>query len=253
MPLLMDRTLDFVRHGYRFTEKLRASSRDAASGRRLPVQLFGSPALIVRGLEGVRLFYDTTAVKREGAMPGVFGGGLFGEGSVHKIDDEQHRAWRDRIAEETRERGITHDAPVAEAFAEEVRRFYPFVPMLPAVARRDVEHEGITVKAGERVVVDVYGALRDPEHWASPESFDPSRFLDTDAQHSEVFIPQGGGDVHTGHRCPGELIVVGLLAQTAAELSVRDWTLPPQDLDYSMRRLPALPPTGVTLTGMGPA
>lgn len=87
---------------------------------------------------------------------------------------------------------------------------------------------------------------------ATTRQFDPSRFLDTGLDESEVFIPQGGADVETGHRCPGEpgeLITVGLLGLTAAELSVREYDAPAQDLSYSLRRVPTMPSSGVTLSG----
>ena len=50
----------------------------------------GQPALVVRGREAVRLFYNNQLVKRKGAMPSFIQGSLFGKDSVHTLDDEEH-------------------------------------------------------------------------------------------------------------------------------------------------------------------
>lgn len=70
-PTRTDRTLDFLRRGYGFSEAWRCELRhvDPRSVARIPLRLMGGRALLVRGDEGVRLFYDTTRVKRDGAMP----------------------------------------------------------------------------------------------------------------------------------------------------------------------------------------
>jgi fatty-acid peroxygenase len=97
-----------------------------------------------------------------------------------------------------------------EAFAHELRRFYPFVPMLAARVRRSVTFQGRTLPRGRRVLLDVYGTLHDPNLWTAPAVFDPDRFRH-DETDCAVYIPQGGGDVTTGHRCPGERIAVELI------------------------------------------
>ena len=59
--------------------------------------------------------------------------------------------------------------------------------------------------------------------------------------------PTGVGDVATGHRCPGELIAVELLALTLRRLSRLGATLPDQDLEVDLRRMPTRPASGVRL------
>lgn len=428
--LLTDRSLDFVRRGYRFAESVRARSDDPQARGRLPLRVLGSDALLVRGAEGVRLFYDTSDVRRRGAMPVFIKGGLFGQGSVHGLDDQEHEhrkamfirslmgpdaaaavldqaarewektirdrwlsggsasvydvatevygrtllrwagvltdrstatrvaraeaaivdgfavvgpawvrtqamrrwcdrwfghevrraragkvtppagthfahvlahrdpdgqplsdevaavelqngirpgiavarfaafaalamhehpRWREAVYDEVRSRWTTTGGPLALAFADEVRRYYPFVPLLPAVARHTLEVEGVSLQEGQRVLLDVFGTNRDERHWEHPDRFDPSRFLGPDGvpwddelgvHVADHFVPQGGGRPQTGHRCPGERITLALLAQTVSELSTLEARVVTDGLGWSMRRMPTAPRNGVLLTAV---
>ena len=90
---LPDQSLQFLHDGYLFQERLRAArGRDAGDSRPLALRLLGKPALLVRGVEGVELFYDDDRMLRHGAMPLPVQGPLFGQGAVHTLDDEAHRA-----------------------------------------------------------------------------------------------------------------------------------------------------------------
>ena len=81
--VLRDHTLDLLTKGYGFADDLRSRSDDPRAGSRVRMRLLDGDALLVRGKEGVDLFYDTDKVQRAGAMPTVVGGGLFGAGSPH--------------------------------------------------------------------------------------------------------------------------------------------------------------------------
>lgn len=132
----------------------------------------------------------------------------------------EHPDRAERIREATASAGRLTGIPDAVAFAQEVRRVYPFVPMLPALATRDFEVGGCPVRRGERVLLDLLGTDTDPQHWRDAAQFDPNRFADVpDAEQIEAFIPQGGGGVRTGHRCPGEKIAVTALSAAVAALS----------------------------------
>lgn len=86
-----ERTLDFLRDGYRFADMLRARAVNPDADRAVPFRLLGGPALLVRGVEGVRFFYDTSKMKRHGAMPTFIKAPLFGSAPVHDLDDAEHR------------------------------------------------------------------------------------------------------------------------------------------------------------------
>lgn len=159
----------------------------------------------------------------------------------------EHPQWVARLRAETADRGSTVGGPQARAFAHEVRRVYPFVPMLPARARCPMEWGGQHIRAGQRVLLDILGTNNDPGEWERPADFDPERFLGLDARQIENFIPQGGGSPRLGHRCPGEDITVGLMAVTAAHLAGRDWAADESGMSFDLHRMPTRPQGGPVL------
>jgi fatty-acid peroxygenase len=154
--------------------------------------------------------------------------------------------WAELIREGSSPLGSSGVSP-AEAFAHEVRRYYPFVPILAARARHELEFAGHHVPAGHRVLLDVYGTNHGPE-WEDPWSFDPTRFRDTHPCEMTHFIPQGGGPVDSGHRCPGEGFSNGLLSLTVTLLAgLETMSLPHQDQQFSLRRMPTRPASGTRI------
>lgn len=156
-----------------------------------------------------------------------------------------HPEWRGRIAEETVSRRSLTDGPLAVAFAQEIRRTAPFVPMLPAWATTDVDLDGEHLPAGGRVLLDVLGTDTDDRSWPDADRFDPTRFLGVDDYEAvETFVPHGGADVATGHRCPGEKVAIAALAAAVAALSDPRVTILREGLDVDRRRLPTKPASG---------
>lgn len=153
--------------------------------------------------------------------------------------------WRARIAEESAYRGSLVGGPLATAFAQEIRRTAPFVPMLPGWAIRDVELDGERVGAGGRVVLDILGTNTDDRSWDRADEFDPERFVGVDDYEAlTTFVPQGGGDVANGHRCPGEKPAIMGLAAAIAALSDPRVTILGTGLAVNRRRLPTKPASG---------
>jgi fatty-acid peroxygenase len=153
--------------------------------------------------------------------------------------------WRRRIAAETAERGSLVGGPLATAFAQEIRRTAPFVPMLPGWAVTDVEHDGERVPAGGRVVLDILGTDTDDASWERAGEFDPERFVGVDDYEAvEAFVPHGGGDPAHGHRCPGEKLAIAGLAAAVAALSDPRVTVLDEGLEVNRRRLPTKPASG---------
>ncbi len=128
-----------------------------------------------------------------------------------------------------------------ESFAQEVRRFYPFFPAAVALVRRDFEWRGYTFKQGTRCMLDLYGTGHDERVWTAPELFLPQRFRQKDPSPFE-FIPQGGADVKTQHRCPGEGIALDIMKRTIRLATTRmSYDVPRQDLTVNTSTLPAMP------------
>jgi fatty-acid peroxygenase len=129
----------------------------------------------------------------------------------------------------------------AEMFVQEVRRFYPFFPMVGALVRHDFEWKGYPFPQGQQVLLDLYGTDHDPRIWQEPEVFRSERFRQWEGSPFD-FIPQGGGDHHLHHRCPGEWITLELMKGALRFLAGRiTYEVPEQDLAIDYSRLPALP------------
>jgi fatty-acid peroxygenase len=153
--------------------------------------------------------------------------------------------WRERIALETAARGSLTEGPLATAFAQEVRRTAPFVPMLPGWAAEDIELDGQRVERGSRVLLDILGTNTDDRGWVDPDAFDPERFVGVDDyEELPCFIPHGGADVSTGHRCPGEKLAIAGLAVAVATLSDPALKVLDGGLRVDLRRLPTKPAWG---------
>ena len=160
----------------------------------------------------------------------------------------QQPEWRDRLA---RDAAGTPDGDL-EAFAHEVRRLYPFAPMLGARADRSFTWRGHRVPEGRLVLLDVYGTNHDPDLWPNPDAFDPTRFLGVEPDRF-AFVPHGGGDPAVGHRCAGERVTVELLKSAVRVLADLRNDLPEQDVRYPLDRFPTRPASGFRIANVRPA
>jgi fatty-acid peroxygenase len=153
----------------------------------------------------------------------------------------EHPQWRERLR--------AGEAPL-EPFVHEVRRYYPFFPVAAAVVRQPFDWRGFHFPRGRRVVLDLYGTDHHPRLWPEPDQFRPDRFRDG-AGDAFSLIPQGGGSHYAGHRCAGEWVTIELM-KTALGVLTRSisYDVPSQDLSVSLRRMPALPESGVVLTNV---
>lgn len=142
-----------------------------------------------------------------------------------------------------------HDAEGGERFIQEVRRFYPFFPALMARVQQDFDWNGVTFPRGRRVLLDLHGTNMAQE-WRDPETFRPDRFA---IQGDDLFhlVPQGGGDHHRHHRCPGEAITLALMKLAMRMLTTRlAYDVPRQNLEIDRTRMPALPADRFVLSGV---
>lgn len=136
-------------------------------------------------------------------------------------------------------------------FVNEVRRWYPFFPSVVARVKSDFSWGGHAFKAGTRTVFDLYGTNHDARAWTDPAGFRPERFEGGRADLA-MLVPQGGGALRDGHRCPGELITIALMAAASNFLARQlRYTVPAQDLAIDERRLPALPRSRFVMSDIG--
>jgi cytochrome P450 len=97
----------------------------------------------------------------------------------------------------------------ARAVAREVLRIYPVAPTtFFGVARRDLDFEGYTIRAGWKGAGAIWATLQDSATFTDPTVFRGDRLGDdaVSALPGNSFVPQGGGQPE-GHRCPGESLI----------------------------------------------
>ncbi|HLQ86592.1 MAG TPA: cytochrome P450 [Salinisphaeraceae bacterium] len=126
-------------------------------------------------------------------------------------------------------------------FVQEVRRFYPFFPFIGGRVLTPFEWRGHEFKQGDWVLLDLYGTNHDARIWHEPQAFRPERFIGSDG-NAWNFIPQGGGNVHVGHRCPGEAVTRVLMDVAVRMLTTAmSYDVPWQNLQVDVTQLPAAP------------
>lgn len=135
-------------------------------------------------------------------------------------------------------------------FCQEVRRFYPFFPFTVAEVRHNFAWNGCLFEEGTLTLLDLYGTNHHPDEWEAPDTFNPERFIST-TKTPFNFIPQGGGDYASGHRCAGEWMTLAILEESVDFLINRlQYTLPEQDLSYHLNDIPSLPRSRIWMTNI---
>lgn len=155
-------------------------------------------------------------------------------------------AWALHKRPELREH-VVASAEFRHAFAQEVRRFFPFFPLIGGRARCELQWQGMSITRDDWVMLDLYATDHDPAAWENPGLFDPGRFLGEGAER--LVVAQGAGDPQLDHRCPGEPLTRDLIDELSLVLAeTPPVVLPEQDLRISLRRFPALPRDGMRVT-----
>lgn len=138
-------------------------------------------------------------------------------------------------------------------FVQEVRRFYPFFSSVGGRVLNEFDWRGYHFAKGRWVLLDLYGTNHDPRIWEKPEAFRPERFRRWNGSRFN-FIPQGGGDYDSGHRCAGERITIELMKRAVRLLTTAmHYDVPPQDLRIDLSKMPALPKSRFVIRNVRPA
>ena len=144
----------------------------------------------------------------------------------------------------------TDDPQYLTNFVNEVRRYYPFVPMLGARAKTDFEYNGYQINKGQLTLLDIYGILHDETIWEEPEKFNPDRFANQKIS-PYTLLPQGGGEFDVGHRCAGEWITIEMLKISAKALSQwMKFDINSRDKNFSLTRFPSFPANGLQINNI---
>jgi len=139
------------------------------------------------------------------------------------------------------------DKKYAYMFVDEVRRFYPFFPFIAAKVKEDFTFRDYKVEKGSLAFLDIYGTNHDENLWLYPEEFNPNRFADQGNDRFS-FIPQGGGEYITGHRCAGEQLTIEMMMVSLDYLvNHMEYEVPEQDLSFEMNEFPSIPNSGIIL------
>ncbi|XP_060174106.1 nicotine N-demethylase CYP82E3-like [Lycium barbarum] len=141
---------------------------------------------------------DTTSVHSNWVMATL----LNHRDVMKKVQEELDReVGRNRWVEESDIKNLVY----FQAVVKETLRLYPPVPVLvPRECLEDCVVQGYHIPKGTRLWVNSMKLMRDPKIWSNPDTFDPERFLTSQAgvdvrgQHYE-FIPFGSGR----RSCPG--------------------------------------------------
>lgn len=153
----------------------------------------------------------------------------------------EHPEWREKI--------MRSDQYLA-AFVDEVRRFYPFVPLVGGRVIEPFQWRNHRFKKRDWVLFDLYGTNHDPRIWGDANTFRPERHLERQFGPYEL-VSHGAGDHGVTHRCPGEWITVEILKSVlrlmACEIS---YDVPRQDLSIDLSRIPAQPASGFIVTNL---
>lgn len=138
----------------------------------------------------------------------------------------------------------------SEWFVNEVRRYYPFFPMVGGRVRQEFDWRGRRFQPGAWFLVDLYATNHDPRIWDEPGAFRPERFATWDGD-PDSFVPQGGGEYEDAHRCAGEWLTIRVM-QRAVQLltTAMTYEVPLQDLTVDLSRMPAAPSSGLRISNL---
>lgn len=232
------------RHAERLIDAVRAGSLDALEGTALHAWATH------RDRDGELLPSRLAGIELQNSIRPMIAVARFVAFAAKELHDRP--AWRARIADEAGQRSSLIGGPLAVAFAQEVRRTAPFVPMLPGRAVADLELDGERLPAGSRLVLDILGTNTDHRSWHRATEFDPERFIGVDDYEAlPAFIPHGGADPAAGHRCPGEKLAIAGLAAAVSALSDPRLDISDAGLDVNRRRLPTKPASGGRIRANG--
>ncbi|KAK3908374.1 Cytochrome P450 4C1 [Frankliniella fusca] len=123
-----------------------------------------------------------------------------------------------------------------ERFIKETMRVFPPTPFVARQVHRDTELASYKLPAGTTLLLNIFGAHRDPEHWPDPLVFDPDRFLGerSAGRHPCAYLPFSAG----ARNCIGMRYAM-MNMKTFLATVLREWRVERADDPYTdMHHLP---------------
>ena len=123
-----------------------------------------------------------------------------------------------------------------KSIVEETLRLYPPAYNLPRQLVKDMEMEGYRLKRGSIVLTSIFALHRNPDYWPNPETFDPDRFNNTNADKivKASYMPFGLGQ----RICIGNNFALLEIVAVMAVLG-RKFILTPQE-GYEPHMIPSI-------------
>jgi cytochrome P450 len=102
------------------------------------------------------------------------------------------------------------DLKVLHATVLETMRYYTIANIPPRYAKTDFVFQGYQIKAGQKLMMHMNAASRDPKLFAEPNNFNPQRFMPPRNEHKQTgaMSPYGAG----AHTCLGAGMAEALMA-----------------------------------------
>lgn len=129
-----------------------------------------------------------------------------------------------------------HDTRIS-AFVDEVRRYYPFFPVIGGRVRSPFRWHDHDFRLGDWVLLGLYATNHDARIWNNPERFRPDRFMQKSSNGFDL-VPQGAGAHALDHRCPGEGVTGALVERAVLALQALEYEVPEQRVDVPLNRFP---------------
>ncbi|KAK9744673.1 Cytochrome P450 [Popillia japonica] len=82
-----------------------------------------------------------------------------------------------------------------ECIIKESLRLYPSVPFIMRHIKQEIQLDEYRIPADVQAILHIYGVHRNPDHYVSPDQFDPNRFLPENStnRHPYAYIPFSAG------------------------------------------------------------
>jgi cytochrome P450 len=158
---------------------------------------------------------DGVPLRREDALDLAF---LMGMASLDTLTNSVSFSFRYLAEHPEHQQRLAAEPDVAGQAAEELLRLHSVVSVA-RTAKRDTEVAGVRIRAGERILLSLALAGRDPHHYPEPD------IADFDRPNSATHVAFGFG----AHRCLGARIATQGLTAALREWhgAIEDYSIPP--------------------------